>query len=116
MKKCKTPSSYSSISSTLFGLESKIRLIKISYKNILCLLCATDCPVFEVKAKISVSEPSDVINQLKIDRLYDNGLRPMFHSETRISFDEIRKTSPLKYWICWLIMQMFFFLLFPKKL
>ena len=32
---------------------------------ILCLVCTTDCPVFEVKAKINFSVPSDVINRSK---------------------------------------------------
>ena len=31
--------------------------------NIFCLLCATDCPVFEVKAKINVSVSFDVIDR-----------------------------------------------------
>ena len=55
------------------GLESVIRPIKClnisslgqknPNENILCVLCATDCPVFEVKARINVSVPSDVINR-----------------------------------------------------
>ena len=34
-------------------------------QNILCLLNATECPVFEVKAKINVSAPFDAINRTK---------------------------------------------------
>ena len=34
--------------------------------NILCSLCAKDCPVFKVKAKMNVFEPSDVINRSKL--------------------------------------------------
>ena len=55
------------------GLESEIRPIKClnisslgqknPNENILCVFCATDCPVLEVKAKINVSVPSDVINR-----------------------------------------------------
>ena len=47
-------------------LESEIKPIKCPeiYPNekILCVLYATDCPVFKVKAKINVPVPSDVIN------------------------------------------------------
>ena len=36
---------------------------KIQIKNIMCLVCSTDCPGFEVKARINVLIPSDVINR-----------------------------------------------------
>ena len=42
-----------------------LSLTKNPNKNSLCLLCATDCPVFEVKTKINVSVPSGVINRPK---------------------------------------------------
>ena len=52
------------------SLESEIWLIKClnisstPNENILCLVCATDRPVFVVKAIINVSVPSDVIIRL----------------------------------------------------
>ena len=39
--------------------------LKNQNHNILFVVRTTDCPVFEVKAKISMSVPSDVINQSK---------------------------------------------------
>ena len=36
--------------------------MKNPYENILCLLCSTACPVFEERAKITFSAPSDVIS------------------------------------------------------
>ena len=46
----------------IFSLIEKKKQKK---KKKLCVLRATDCPVFEVKAKINVSVPSDVINRSK---------------------------------------------------
>ena len=56
------------------------------------MLCATDCPVFEVKAKIRVSIPSGVIR-----------------------FDYITKKQPSNTWISWVNAQMLYFSLSREK-
>ena len=40
-----------------------LSLTKNPNEKILFLFCVTDCPVFEVKAKINKSVPSDAINR-----------------------------------------------------
>ena len=57
-------------------------------ENILCLLCSTDCPVFEVKAKINVSKPSGVINRPKLTHFYIKLFLLLVHSVARTRFDE----------------------------
>ena len=47
--------------------------IKIQMKIFCVCYVLQITPVFEVKAKINVSVPSDVINKLKLDRFYHNG-------------------------------------------
>ena len=67
-------------------------------KNSLYLLCTTDCTVFEVNAKISVSVPSDVIDRLKINQFYHNRFLLKVHSETKIRCDGITKNQPSNDW------------------
>ena len=73
MKKCKKKSSLYLENS--LPLESEIRPLKClnvsslgqkyPIRNSLCVLCATECLIFEVKAQIKVSVPSGVINRQK---------------------------------------------------
>ena len=50
------------------------------------MLRATDCPVLEVKAKINVSVPSDVIIDYR-------SIRIVVHSEDRTRFDDVTKIA-----------------------
>ena len=59
----------------------------------MCVLRATDRPVFEVKAKINVSVPSDVINRSKSIEYSTNCSRLVVHSEARTRFDDDTKIS-----------------------
>ena len=100
-------------------LELEIRPIKcvnissLSLKNpnktIRCGKRARDCPVFEVKAKINVSVPSDVINRSKSIDYSTNGFRLVVHSEARTMFDDITKNQPSNTWISWVNAQMLYF-------
>ena len=50
----------------------KYVLSLIQIKKIFCLFCATDCTVLEVKGKINVSLPSDIINRsIKLQIFFD---------------------------------------------
>ena len=101
------------------GLESKIRPIKClnifsllqknPNKNILRILCATDCPVFEVKAKINASVPSDVIYRSKKIDKSANWFRLLDHSEATRLLDDITKNQPSNCWISWINAQMLSF-------
>ena len=73
-------------------------------KNILCLLCSTECPVFKIK----VSVPS-VINQPKSIYFTINCFRDMFLSEARTRFGDIAKNLPSNAWISWLKAQILYF-------
>ena len=64
------------------------------------MLRATDCPVFEVKAKISMSVHSDVINR-SIQKL-----------EKDLT---ILQKKPLNTWISWINIQMLYFPLSREK-
>ena len=59
-----------------------------------CLLCATDCPVFEVKAKINVSVPSGVINRPKSTDSYINRFLLLVYSVARTRFDDSKNIRP----------------------
>ena len=93
-------------------LEFEIRPIKclnISFlwqknlnKNILHVLSATDCPVFEVKAKINMSEISDVIHLSKEIDKSKNWFWLVVHSEATTRFDDITKNQPWNCWISWI--------------
>ena len=75
MKKCKNILFVKFYLGYLLSLESEIKSIKSNNisslrqknpnENILCLLCSTYCPVLEVKVRINVLVPSDVINRSK---------------------------------------------------
>ena len=57
------------------------------------MLRATDCPVFEVKAKFNVWAPSDGINRLKSIDYSTNLFRLVAHLEAKAKFDDVTKTA-----------------------
>ena len=85
------------------GMNRAIRLIKCLYifslrqktpnPNILYVLPATDYSVFDVKAKINASLPSDVINLSKSVDNSANLFRLVVHSEATARFDDINQHS-----------------------
>ena len=66
-------------------------IVKPKLKKIFCLFCATDCPILEVKGKINMSLPSDVINRSKSIDLTINLFRFVVHSEARTRLDNLTK-------------------------
>ena len=72
-------------------------------------LCVTDCPVFEVKAKINVSVHSGVIYRPNRLTLTQNG---SYVARTR--FDDSTKNQTSNTWISWLNMQILYFFV-PRK-
>ena len=66
-------------------------LTEKSKLNILCLLYATDCPVFKVKAKINVLVPSDVINRSKSIDFTTKRFQLLVFSEARTRSNDITK-------------------------
>ena len=62
-----------------------------------CLLCATDCSVLEVKGKINVKLPSDVINRSKSIDLTINLFRFVVHSKTITRLDNLTKIQSSKH-------------------
>ena len=67
---------------------------KIYFKNSLCLVCATDYPVFEVKAKINVLVHSDVINRSKPFVLTIEYFRLLVLSKARTRCDDMTQDQP----------------------
>ena len=80
-------------------------------KKKLCVCYA----VFEVKAKISMSLPSDVINRSKSIDYSTNCFRLVVHSEARTRFDDVTKNQPSNTWISWVNIQMLYFPLSREK-
>ena len=71
----------------------------------MCVLCATDCPVFEIKAKINVSVPSGFINRPISTELYIKRILLLVHSvaTTRV-YDSTKisdKNQISNIWISW---------------
>ena len=83
--------------------------IEICNENVLSLLCATGCPVFEIKAKINVSVPSCVINLPNSTDFYIKRFLLLVHSVTRTSFDDGTKNHTSYTWLSWSNMQMLYF-------
>ena len=109
-EKCENSFLFSFISSI-----SEIKLIKclnicvypFSDKNTPCLLCTTDCPVFEVrKAKINVS---DVINRPKSTDINTKLSLLLVLSVARTRFGNSTKNQTLNTCISWLNMQILYF-------
>ena len=70
----------------VFSLDAS----KVQKTNkLVCLFCATECPVLEVKGKLKGSPPSDIINRL-IKRVYrtdeKSRIRPRPKHKSRVVF------------------------------
>ena len=59
----------------------------------MCLLCAPDCPVLKVKAKVNVSVPSDVINRPNSTGFNTKRVILLVISVARTRFDDSIKTD-----------------------
>ena len=79
------------------------------------MLGTTDCPVFEVKAKINASVPSDVINRSMSIDYSTNRFRLVVHSKARTGFDKVTKNQPSNTWISWVNIQKLYFPLSREK-
>ena len=60
----------------------------------LCLVCASDCPVFEVKAKINVLVHSDVFNRSKPFVFTIECFRRLVLSKARTRCNDMTKDQP----------------------
>ena len=83
-------------------------------EKMLCLLNATDCPVFEAKVQINVSVPSGVIDRPKSTDFYIKRFILLVYSVARTRFDST-KNQTSNTWISWSNMQMFYFSIVPRK-
>ena len=84
---------------------------KINFLNFLCLVCATDCPVFEVKTKVNVSVPSGVIhvNRSKPIDFTKECFRLLILSKARTRCDDMTKNQPSNNFISLFNVQILYF-------
>ena len=59
-----------------------------------CLVCAKDCPVFEVKAKFNVSVPYDIINRSKPIDFTIEFFRLLVFTNAKTKCDDMTQNQP----------------------